>query len=568
MPSLPLKKLGSIGVVADVSPYDLPPNAFSDCNNVVFNEEKIQRAPVFKTLFPTVKSNLTYDAAIGDYNTNTNTYESAEGARVDYTRFLDSYQDASIGEVAIVCDTDGTVRAYPNGIMDDVTPTGTLLSNIEPWSHAQVGGISVLARKGMRPYVRNILSDTDYSLMAGDWGTGDSAAIVRPFLDFFIMLNVTKGATEYPTMVKWCNPVEYGIAVTNIKWDPTNPTYVAGENVLSELKTPIRDGGPLGNNFVIYAQDQVWAMEFTGSSLVFNFRRLFPTGGIINTNCWAEVEGKHFVFGENDIYVHDGNTKKSIADKRVRRKIFSTINRDQIKSFFVLHNSVSNLIYFCYQTPADEANYLNTQYCNKAAVYNYKDDTWSFVDMPNCVGGAEANISLVNGLYVALDNPYELFNTSYVSFEGVTEKLPITLSVTDQANGISESRVFAVDLPTSGILRLPIAKETLKPAFVERIGIDLDEVGSSIRNYKIITAILPQTTFTDSTGAFIWEVGASDTPNGSATWYYNSIFYPDVDYKLDMKVAGRYLAYRITTESPENFFISGFETQIKEISRR
>lgn len=568
MPSLPMKKLGAVGVVTDVSPYDLVPNSFSDCNNVVFSEEKIQRAPVFKTLYRPVKSELSYDAATGNYDTNTGVYESVEGASISATRFIDSYQDPSIGEIAIICDNDGTVRAYPNGTLDDITPSGTLITNTEPWTHAQVGGISMLARKGMRPYVRNILTDANYSLLAGDWVTTHSATVVRPFLDYFIMLNVTKGATEYPTMVKWCNPIQYGVAVTNIQWDPANTAYIAGENVLAEAKTPIRDGGPLGNNFIIYTQDQVWTMEYTGSSLVFNFRRLFPTGGIINTNCWAEVEGKHFVFGENDIYVHDGNSKKSIADTKVRRRIFSTINREKLKSFYVLHNSVSNLVYFCYQTTIDEVNFLNTAHCNKAAVYNYKDDTWSFVDLPNCVGATEANISLVNGLYQSLDASYELFNTSYVTFEGVTEKLPIMLSITDQSNNLSESRIFAVDLPTSGVLSLPIEAETLKPAYVERIGIDLDEVGSSIRNYKIITAILPQVTFADTNGIFTWEVGASDTPNGNATWYYSNTFYPNTDYKLDMKVAGRYLAYRLTTSNPENFFISGFEAQIKEISRR
>lgn len=568
MPSLPMKKLGVVGVVTDVSPYDLPPNAFSDCNNVIFSDEKIQRAPVFKSLYRPVKSDLSYDASVSTYDSITNPYESVGGTSVTLTRFIDSYQDASIGEVAIVCDTDGKVRAYPQGVFQDVTPTGTLISNTESWTHAQVGGISMLARKGMKPYVRNIITDIKYSYLAGDWVSTHTADVVRPFLDYFIMLNVTKGATEYPTMVKWCNPVQYGTAVTNIQWDPSNPAFIAGENVLSEAKTPIRDGGPMGNNFIIYTQDQVWLMEYTGSSLVFNFRRLFSTGGIINTNCWAEVEGKHFVFGENDIYVHDGNSKKSIADKRVRRRIFSTINRSKLDSFFVIHNSVSNLVYFCYQTTVDETNYLNTLHCNKAAVYNYKDDTWSFVDLPNCVGATEANISLINSLYLSLNDSYELFNTSYVSFEGVTERMPILLSITDTPNGITETRIFAVDLPTSGILNLPIEVETLKPAYAERIGIDLDDVGSSIRNYKLITTILPQVTFADTGGVFTWEVGASDTPNGNATWYYSNLFYPDTDYKLDMKVAGRYLAYRLKTESPENFYISGFEVQLREISRR
>ena len=568
MATLPLRNLGAVGVVSDSNSYDLPPNALSDCNNVIFDEGRVQRAPVFKNLFNSIRSSLSYDDSSGSYDSQTNTYESAEGDPTDAVRFVGSYQDPSSGEVVFVCDNDGSVRTYPEGVLTFATPPSGLITNNEPWTHSQVAGISVLARKGMVPYIRNIRDDLNYNLISGDWPSGDTAAIVRPFLDFIIVMNVTKGGVEFPTMIKWSNPIPYGTAVNSINWDPANPNFVSGENVLAELKTPIRDGGVLGNNFIIYSQNQVWLMEYTADARVFNFRRLFPTGGIINANCWAEVEGRHYVFGENDLYIHDGSSMRSIADKRVRRKVFSTLNRDKQKSFYVNHDSVSNLIYFCYQTSLDEANYPNTQFCNKAAVYNYKEDNWTFMDLPNTVGGAEANISLVESLYSSLNTSYELFNTNYVSFQGSTDKLTIMLSATDLNNSLTESRVYAIDLPTYGIVNLPIETETVKEAYIERTGIDLDEIGTPVRSYKIITSMLPQSKFSDDAGTFTWQVGASDIATESVTWYFSQTFNPANDYKLDMKVAGRYLAYRISTESVEDFSISGFDTEIKELSRR
>lgn len=568
MATSPLRNLGAVGVVSDPSPYDLPPTALSDCNNVIFDEGRVQRAPVFKNLFNSIRSSLSYDDSTGSYDAQTTSYESAEGDPTDAVRFVGSFQDPNSGEVVFVCDRDGTVRAYPDGVLSFVSPPSGIITNDEPWSHAQVAGISFLARKGMRPYVRNITTDVSYSLIAGDWVTTDTAAVVRPFLDYAIMLNITKDTVEYPTMVKWCNPIQYSIPVTDIQWDPSNTNFIAGENVLAEIKTPIRDGLVLGNNFIIYAQDEVWIMEYTGDIRVFNFRRLFPTGGVINTNCVSEVEGRHFVFGENDIYVHDGNSKRSIADKIVRRRVYSTLNRAKQKSFYTLHDSVANLVYFCYQTLEDEVNYKDTQFCNKAAVFNYKDNTWSFIDLPNTVGGAEANVTLVESIYSNVNFSYGLFNTNYVSFGGSTDKLAIMLGATDTTNNLTESRVYAIDLPSSGIVNLPIEPETLKEAFVERVGIDLDEMGSAIRNYKIVTALLPQSSFEGTVGTFTWQVGASDLPNQSITWYNTQTFNPGQDYKLDMKVSGRYLGYRIATTSPENFSISGFDVELKEISRR
>ena len=47
MPNLPIRGLGSIVVVTDVDPYNLPINAFTRAKNVRFTEGKVTRAPYF-----------------------------------------------------------------------------------------------------------------------------------------------------------------------------------------------------------------------------------------------------------------------------------------------------------------------------------------------------------------------------------------------------------------------------------------------------------------------------------------------------------------------------------------
>lgn len=575
MATLPLRQLGKVGVVTDANPYDLPANAFSNCANVVFDEGRVQRAPVFKQLFPTILSSLSYDEILTSYDSNPNTYEAATGASVLDVRFIGSYSDPSASEVVIVADKLGFVREYPGGVLADVTPAGDLTNTEEPWSHCQVGGVSFLARKGMVPYGRSLGTDATYRMLydatppaVSEWPSSDTCAVMRNFLDYAVCLNMTKGDVEYPTMVKWSNPIQFGEDPTTIGWDATNTNYIAGENTLADLKTPIRDGLSLGNVFIIYAQDQVWLMEYTGSSFVFNFRRLFPNGGILNTNCVVEVEGKHYVFGENDIYVHDGVTKQSISDSRVRRTVYKTLDRDKQRYCFTLHDSISNLVYFCYNTKQDEVSYQNAIFCNKAAVYNYREDNWSFMDLPNIVGGAEANVGIVESLYSQAEGSYNLFNTPYTAFASTTPKIPIMLGVTDTKNSLSETRVFAVDLPTNGLINLPATTETLKESFVERIGIDMDDAGAQSKNYKLISCIVPQSSFDSSTSEFTWKVGSADLPTADVTWYSTQNFNPNESYQLQMMVAGRYLAYRVSTEAPENFKLSGFDADIREISRR
>lgn len=572
MATLPIRQLGGVGIVTDTNPYDLPINAFSDGNNVIFDEGRISRAPVFKQLFSAIKSTKTWDAFGSDTwsSGGSVSYEAASGENSAASRFVGSYADVSSGETVFVADNNGTVRSYPEGNLQVVTPsTAILVTNEEPWTSCQVAGLSVLGRKDMVPYARNLSSDATYVEMSdSNWPTDTTAAILRSYNDFLIALNVTKGADDFPTMVKWSDIVPYGSAVVDIDWDESSTTNSAGENVLGELKNPIRDGLPLGTQFVIYSSDQVWIMEYTGSSLVFNFRRLFPTGGIINTNCVTEVEGKHFVFGTDDIYVHDGSSKKSIADGKVRRRVFKTMDINKKNRCYVLHDSVANLIHFCYVSRQNEVNFPATQFCNKAAVYNYRSDTWSFMDLPNTAGGAEASVVLNQTSYPSVNDTYQSYNTDYVSFETSTPKVPIMLGITDITNGLTESRVYATDLPTVGAVNLPASMETFKPAYVERAGIDLDELQATLRGYKTIKSIFPQAEFEVTDGSFFWQLGATDLPGGAIVYSTNFNYSPNSQYRIDSKVAGRYLAYKISTSNIENFRISGFDAELSVISRR
>lgn len=572
MATLPIRELGGVGIVSDTNPYDLPANAFSDGNNVIFDENRISRAPLFKQQFAAIKSAKTWaEFGAGTWaSAGSVTYEAATGADTNNSRFVGSFADPNVGESVFVCDKDGTVRGYPGGALTIQTPaTGTLVDNEEPWTATQVAGVAVLARKDMVPYARNLITDSVYTYFAtSEWPTNQTCSVVRAYGDFLIALGVTKGTTSYPTMVKWSNPIQYGSAVSSVVWDPSNPANTAGENVLGELNTPIVDGASLGTQFIIYSSNQVWLMEYTGSTFVFNFRRLFPTGGLINQNCVVEIEGKHFVFGVDDIYVHDGSTKKSLADGRVRRNIFNTIDTNKKKRFFVTHDSVSNLIYFCYVSSSNEAGYSSTEFCNKAAVYNYRADTWSFMDIPNVAGGVETLIVSSNAVYEGAGNQYESYNTTYNSFAPSNIRLPVMLGVTDVPNGLTESRVYAMDLPRIGSISGTAHPETIRPAYVAREGIDLDEIKAELRGYKQIRSIIPQAQFLVTDGSFYWQLGSSDLPGGTIEYKTNYQFYPATDYKIDTKVAGRYLAYKITTNDIEDFRLSGFDMDVVITSKR
>ena len=55
MPNLPIRGLGSVGVVTDVDPYNLPINGFTRGKNVRFHEGKVTHGPVFRDVAATIR---------------------------------------------------------------------------------------------------------------------------------------------------------------------------------------------------------------------------------------------------------------------------------------------------------------------------------------------------------------------------------------------------------------------------------------------------------------------------------------------------------------------------------
>ena len=45
MTNLPIRGLGSVGVITDIDPYSLPINAYTRAKNVRFNEAKVTEHP-------------------------------------------------------------------------------------------------------------------------------------------------------------------------------------------------------------------------------------------------------------------------------------------------------------------------------------------------------------------------------------------------------------------------------------------------------------------------------------------------------------------------------------------
>lgn len=538
MSILPVRKLGQVGIITDLNPKDLPPNGFSSGNNVRFDEGKVKRAPVFRKVFNTAASNPAYVFTM----TPSTGYDQI-----------------------ITVSEDGSLKSFSNNTEVDVTPTGfSPVVTSQPFTSCNLGGVTYVNRKSDVPYYMGSAGTRFAALPAWDstWRCGS----LRAYKDFLIALDVIKGATEYPTMVKWSDIVQSGS--TPGSWDVADTTKSAGENILAQMTTPLVDGFSLRDSFILYSSNSVWVMDYTGTNDIFSFRPLFQDVGIINQNCAVEVDGKHYVFGLDDIYVHDGNTKQSLASNRVRSFIYRGLNVRKANLCFVAHNVKLAEIYFCYVSGDELVGFSGTTRCNRAAVYNYRNDVWSFMDLPSIAAMTRANVNTTLTFDQAAGLQYDLVGGSFFDQEDTFDKNLIAVGVQDTANGLTASRIYGVDLSEAGSMAYNIELETVRDAFVERVGFDLDEVGAELRGYKFMRAMYPQALSFGPAGSMMFRLGAADLPDQPTHYDPYKVFDPESSYKVDTRQSGHYPAYSMKHSSYYGFEFSGFDIDVVLTGKR
>jgi hypothetical protein len=182
---------------------------------------------------------------------------------------------------------------------------------------------------------------------------------------------ISTGTTvNYPNTVRWSN--NFGQNAGPTTWAPTLV------NVANELEIPVRgpvvDGFPLNGNFYVcsYWDTVVFSPIAYQSSTApsFGIKLVNQGRGLLNENCWANVDNVVFGVDARDVWSFDGGTFKPIGNQRVKDYFFSNLNPAHTNQVFVDHNSSK------YQIEIYYPDLTSTGTCNKMLAYRYDLDVW------------------------------------------------------------------------------------------------------------------------------------------------------------------------------------------------
>ena len=549
--NLPIRGLGTAGVITDVDPFNLPLPAYSRALNVRFSDGSISRSPVMRTLLSSISFNPQFTYGI--------------------------FSSSGYDTVLVASDTFQIHEYSSNGSLTDRSGSISAVSaSSVPFTGTTLADVVYINRPDRVPVFRGP-TDTNFADLPNWPSSAHRAVALRSYGDFLIALNTTEAnGVNFPNRVRFSD-----IALANAvpsSWDATDTTKSAGTNDLVQMETPIVDGLSLGTNFCIYSSDQVWLMEFTGGAFIHNFRKLYSSSGVINQNCIVEAEGKHFVFDSDDIYVHDGVTKQSIADGRVKDYIFGGLDNDSTQDCFVQHNQSLNEIYFCYPSNDDLTTshpaFSGAVNCNRAACYNYRNNTWSFMDLPHVISGTTANVNSVSTYAGSTALTYANAGGTYAAQEAGFDRHVVMVGKANSAGNasshvISAAALYGLDLSDTGTLSQPLNTAATGAPFVERVGIDLDEAGIPLTGYKVISKIVPQvTTINTADKTFAFTFGSAILSGDVPSYSTSQTLDISSDYKLNTRQGGRYLSYKMSLSDTKDFSLSGFDLDVSITGRR
>jgi hypothetical protein len=332
------------------------------------------------------------------------------------------------------------------------------------------------------------------------------------------------GTTQYlPTSVRWSQ--NFGLNSGPTTWAPT-ATNVANQ-VEMPVRGPITDGFPLNGNFYVCSYWDTCVMSpiayQSSTAPVFGIKLVNQGRGMLNENCWVNVDNTVFGLDARDIWQFDGGNFKAIGNQRVKEYFYNNLNEAYTNQIFMVHNSSK------YQIEIYYPDLTSTGRCNQMLSYRYDLDVWQ---PPRAVSKAtqatEAPTFVANVPNLATRTViYSTYNTDSVGNAHLVQKdtgtsfLGNAITSLFQRNNISYGQPYSASvlvhrmLPEvygTGNIDITIggadsvdSTPTFKP--VETMVIDTNDPWVQIdqNEYRVITMKVGTTSSTDA-----WQLSAAN----------------------------------------------------------
>lgn len=506
MPKISLPLMGSVGVIQDLPPQELPPSALTDALNMRMRDGAAERIAGDRQIFdaPTVTP---YGLML---------YRTAADLFLVHLGLAKVFVDSSSGRTEI------TGTSAPSGAASD------------RWTGGVLNGVLIVNNGKDKPQYWGGNVANDLATLT-NWNTNWTCKVMRPFRNYLVALDVTKSSTRYPHMVKWSSAADPGTVPAS--WDETDPSNDAGEVDLAETTDAMVDALPLGDALIIYKASSMYAMTYIGGQFIFSFRRLPGESGMLAPNCGAIVPGGHVVLTAGDVVLFDGQQAKSILSGKMRKWLFSNLDSNYYGRAFVVSNPQLNEVWVCFPTTGSDV-------CTKALIWNWRDGTLTVRDLDRATCATSGPFSYT------ISNPWSTSAYNWDTDPTVWDVSDIPLSQASLLLGTSEPKLLVADLTTT-------FHGTDYQATMERTGLTFDNPDQ----VKLLRSVVPRIDGVSGQTIYIQAGGALDA-EGSYSWGTPVAYTIGTTRQASVMASGRFLAVRVYSTAGYNWRIRSMDLDV------
>jgi len=496
MPIFYLSNLGQTGIAKDAPAHALPPNTWSDGNNVRFREGQAENVAGFVSLVDMSSYLDTIYQVIYSYSGSD-----------DWWTFIGTLSGT---EKVYSVTLDGTIR--------DTSPvSGLSIAAGDPFTGGNFDGIPILSngRGSSAFYIPDIdgsgvATELQYDSTPTLLSTKMKFKTIRPIWQHLFGLapelyGTVDGlaAGYYPRLLWWSDAADPGNVPGS--WEASDPATLAGykPDPFASFQGALVDMVPLGEDAVIYQEGASHLATYNGQRpVIVGIRTIFGEIGALAPNCVAPVLKQHVVLTESDVVIHNGNSAQSILDSRLRRWLFANMDATNYRNSFVVPNYQGKEIWICFPESGQT-------YCNLAIVWNFKENTVGIRDLST--GTTYGGIGK------------QTFGTGSQTYSPAVH----TLVTTTSSGGI-----WRQEYQTSFGGVSP-------ECYLERTSIPIE--GDSTA-YKLVTRIWPEI---EADGAVDFYIGDHDTPTDTVNWQGPYSFTAGTDSNIPVSSNGRLSAVKV-----------------------
>lgn len=407
-----------------------------------------------------------------------------------------------------------------------------------------------------------------------EWPSTYKCRLMRNIGPYLVALDITKGSTRNPYLVKWSSPALAGAMPAS--WDETAADEQANEFALVESALATGAGGAIiaaermRNSLLIYKQNEFYTMSYVGGVPVFNFTRGLFSQGAIGPACVAafgEKQEMHFVVSTDDVFVHNGQSPESIVSQRLRKWLFSQIDPGNYARSFVVANPVYDEVWFCYP---ERGATQPTQ----AMIWNTKNGAIGFRDLLKVsTGSADRSTvakqgtssialgaitdpdGLLCSMLLAPANSYTIL-CNQTDFNQTQNRLVMLDRATTQLTYLLDSGVKFDDTDFSATaerLSLTIAQQSRG----QQPKADLETV-------KLVTELWPRVVAPAGT-VVEFAVGAQEKQQSDVVWTAWMTFIVGTDEKVDVYISGRLIGVKMRCDESTETLLTGYELVVEPV---